>query len=163
MKTILKIMLIACALIAPSIAPAQDYPSKLVTVVIPFPVGGTNDIVGRYLADRLRDYWKQTIVVENKPGAGSAIGVAYVTRAKPDGYTLLFVSSSFSTMAATQKNLQFDPVKDLQPIGMVALGDQFVVAGSRVPLSSLQDLQRQAKAQTIFYATTGVGANPFRW
>lgn len=160
MKIILGTILLACALMAPSIVVAQDYPSKAVTVVIPFPAGGTNDVVGRHFADRLKDLWKQTVVVENRPGAGSAIGVTHVTRAKPDGYTLLLVSSSFSTNAATQKNLPFDPVKDLQPIGMIALGDQFVLAGSRVPLSTLKDLQHQAKAQTIFYATTGVGANP---
>lgn len=160
MQTLTRIVLLACALVAPYIAAAEDYPSRQVTVVIPFPPGGSNDVVGRYLVDRLRELWKQPVVVENRPGAGSAIGVAYVTRAKPDGYTLLFVSSSFSTMAATQKHLQFDPVKDLQPVGMVALGDQFVLAGSRISMSTLKDLQKQAKAQPIFYATTGVGANP---
>ena len=161
MKAIVKTLLLLGALIAPSMAAAQNFPSQQVTVVIPFPPGGTNDVIGRYVVDRLKDYWKQTVVVENRPGAGSVIGVAYVTKAKPDGYTLLFVSSSFTTNAATQKNnLPFDPIKDLQPVGMVAIGDQFVLAGSRVSLSSLQDLQKQAKAQTVFYATTGVGANP---
>ena len=159
-KTIVKILLLACALIAPSLATAQEYPSRPVTVVIPFPPGGTNDVVGRYLADRLQEFWKQTVVVENRPGAGSAIGVAYVTRARADGYTMMFVSSSFTTNAATQKNLPFDPVKDLQPVGIVALGDQFVIAGTRVTISSLKDLQNQAKTRQIFYATTGVGANP---
>lgn len=148
MKTFVYSVLLACALILPAAVVAQDYPSKPVTLVIPFPPGGTNDVVGRYVADRLKDFWKQTVVVENRPGAGSAIGVGHVVRSKPDGYTLLFVSSSFTTNAAVQKNLQFDPIKDLQPIGMVALGDQFVLAGSRVPLSSLKDLQKQAQAQT---------------
>ena len=160
MKTIVRSMLLVCALIAPSIAASQDFPSKQVTVVIPFPPGGTNDVVGRYVADRLKEHWKQTVVVENRPGAGSAIGAAHVTRSKPDGYTLMFVSSSFTTNAATQKNLPFDPVKDLQPVGLVAIGDQFILTGSRVPLSTLQDLQKEAKAKKIFYATTGVGANP---
>ena len=90
-------------------AVAQGYPSKQVTLVIPFAPGGSNDTIGRFLADRLGKMWKQTVVVENRPGAGSAIGSAHVTQAKPDGYTLLFVSSSFTTNAATQKNLPFDP------------------------------------------------------
>jgi tripartite-type tricarboxylate transporter receptor subunit TctC len=157
-KAFIKTMLAVGALIAPSMAAAQDYPSERVTLVIPFPPGGSNDTVGRYLADGLSKLWEETVVVENRPGAGSAIGSAHVTQAEPDGYTLLFVSGSFTTNAATQEALPFDPLNDLQPIGLAAVGHYFLLTGSRVPLPTLEDLAREAKAQTIFYGTSGVGS-----
>jgi tripartite-type tricarboxylate transporter receptor subunit TctC len=98
------------------------------------------------------------VIVENRPGAGSAIGSAHVAQAKPDGYTLLFVSTSYTTNAATLANLPFDPLKDLAPVGVMGINDLFLMTGSRVPLPTLQDLQRQAKAQTIFGGTPGVGS-----
>jgi tripartite-type tricarboxylate transporter receptor subunit TctC len=158
MKTIVKIMLAVGALFSPSIVVAQDYPSKQVTIVIPFAPGGSNDTIGRYLADGLGKLWEETVVVANRPGAGSAIGSAHVTQARPDGYTLLFVSSSFTTNAATQAALPFDPLNDLQPIGMAAIADRFISTGSRVPMATLEDLAREAEAQTIFYGTSGVGS-----
>ena len=158
MKLIVKALLVG-ALLAPSIASAQEFPSKPVTIVIPFTPAGSNDTIGRYLADGLGKLWKQTVVVENRPGAGSAIGAAHVAKARPDGYTLLFVSSTFTTNAATQKSLPFDPVKDLQPVGMGAIGQMVIVTGSRVPMPTLADLVKQAKSQKIFYGTTGVGSS----
>lgn len=157
MKTIFKTLLLAAALVTPGAAMAQDYPTKQVTVVIPFPPGGTNDLIGRYVTDGLTKFWGKTVLVENRGGAGTAIGAGHVVKAKPDGYTVLFVSSSYTTNAAIQKNLPFDAVKDLQPIAMAAYGDRFVIAGTRVPLNSLQDLQREAKAGKIFYGTSGAG------
>jgi tripartite-type tricarboxylate transporter receptor subunit TctC len=158
MKRIIKTILALGALLAPSMAAAQNYPSRQVTVVIPFAPGGSNDNIGRYLAEQLEKRWKRTVVVENRPGAGSAIGSAYVTKAKPDAYTLLFVSSSYTSNAATQKSLPFDPLKDLQPIGMAAVADRFISTGRRVPMGTLADLVREAKSQKIFYGTSGVGS-----
>lgn len=156
---LIKSLLLIGALVAPSLASAQEFPSKPVTIVIPFTPAGSNDTIGRYLADGLSKLWKQSVVVENRPGAGSAIGAAHVAKARPDGYTLLFVSSTFTTNAATQKSLPFDPVKDLQPVGMGAIGQMVIVTGSRVPMPTLGDLIKQAKSQKIFYGTTGVGSS----
>jgi tripartite-type tricarboxylate transporter receptor subunit TctC len=158
-KVVAKALLLIGVLAAPSIGSAQEYPTKPVTIVIPFTAGGSNDIIGRYLADGLRRIWKQTVIVENRPGAGSAIGSAHVAKSARDGHTLLLVSGTFTTNAATQDNLPFDPVKDLQPIGMVALGDRVIVTGSRIPIKTVADLVNQAKAQTVFYGTTGVGSS----
>jgi tripartite-type tricarboxylate transporter receptor subunit TctC len=158
MKTIAKCATLAGALFAPSMALAQEYPSKPVTMVVPFGPGGSNDTYGRFLAEALTKHWKQTVIIENRPGAGSAIGSAHVAKAKPDGYTLLFVSTSYTTNAATLANLPFDPLNDLQPVGMLGVSDLFVMTGSRVPLATLQDLQREAKAQTIFSGTPGLGS-----
>jgi len=141
-----------------SAAIAQGFPNRQVTLVIPFGPGGSNDTYGRVLADKLGKLWKQTIVVENKPGAGSAIGSAHVAQSKPDGHTLLFISTSYTTSAATQAKLPYDPLKDLAPIGVFANADLFLMTGKRVPMSSLQDLQREAKVHKIFAGAPGVGS-----
>jgi tripartite-type tricarboxylate transporter receptor subunit TctC len=156
--TAARVAVVATTLVAPAMAVAQEFPNKQVTLVVPFGPGGSNDTYGRYLADGLSKRWKQTVVVENKPGAGSAIGSAHVSRAKPDGYTLLFVSTSYTTNAATLANLPFDPINGLAPVGVMGINDLFVMTGKRVPLPTLQELQKQAKAQTIFAGTPGVGS-----
>ena len=148
---------VACA--TPLVGLAQDFPSDTVTVVIPFTAGGSNDTVGRYLADGLAAHWDETVVVENKPGAGSAIGSAFVSRAKPDGHTLLFVSGTYTTNAATQTNLPFDPINDLLPVGMGALGQFVVVVGDRVKAKNLGEFIEEAKSRQVFYGTTGVGSS----
>jgi tripartite-type tricarboxylate transporter receptor subunit TctC len=149
---------LAGSLVTASMAVAQDYPTKAVTLVIPFAPGGSNDTYGRVLADGLGKLWKHTVIVENRPGAGSAIGSAHVSQAKPDGYTLLFVSTSYTTNAATLTKLPFDPAKDLQPVGMAAIGDLFIQTGSRLPLATIEALQKEGKAQKLFSATAGVGS-----
>ena len=151
-------MFLAGTLLASSMATAQGYPDKRVTLVIAFGPGGSNDTYGRVLAEHLGKLWKQTVIVENKPGAGSAIGSAHVALAKPDGYTLLFVSSSLTTTAATQAKLPFDPLKDLQPVGVAAIADLYLMTGKRVPIRNLDDLKREAKAQTLFTGAPGVGS-----
>lgn len=156
MKTFAKLLALIVALI-PSIGSAQDYPAKTVTIVIPFSPGGSNDTVGRYLAENLGKLWKQTVIVENKAGGGTVIGTSYVANSPPDGYRMLFVSSSFSTNAATRADQAFDP-STLRPAAMVATGHVAVVTGPRVPMASLADLAREAKSKPIFFATSGVGS-----
>lgn len=149
---------LAAAFMTQTLAAAQEFPNRQVTLVVPFGPGGSNDTYGRYLADGLTKLWKQTVVVENRPGAGSAIGSAHVAQSKPDGYTLLFVSTSYTTNAATFATLPFDPIKDLTPVGVMGINDLFVMTGKRVPLPTLQELHKQAKTQTIFGGTPGVGS-----
>lgn len=158
MNLVLKTALLLGALFVPSLSMAQDYPSKQVTVVVPFAPGGSVDVMGRYLSESLTKHWNQTVVVENRPGAGSAVGSAHVSKARPDGYTLLVVSSSFTTNAATQPSLPFDPIKDLQPVAVIATGDRFVSTGSRLAAKSLEDIVKEAKTRTVFYGTNGVGS-----
>ena len=138
-------------------AEAQSFPDKPVTMVIPFSPGGSNDVIGRYLAAELAKHWKQPVIVENKPGAGAVIGTSQVARSKPDGLTLLFISASYTTNAASLKTLPYDPVKDLVPVGLGAVGQFIIVTGSRVQLPDLAEVAKQAKAQTIFYGTAGLG------
>jgi tripartite-type tricarboxylate transporter receptor subunit TctC len=152
-------MVAAMASATPVVVSAQDYPSDTVTVVIPFTPGGSNDTIGRYLADGLGAHWDSTVVVENKPGAGSAVGSAHVAQAEPNGHTLLFVSGTYTTNAATQTNLPFDPINDLLPVGMGALGQFVVVVGNRVEADNLEGFVEEAKSRKVFYGTTGVGSS----
>lgn len=160
MKSIKRFVSVAvmATMLLPFVVAAKDYPSDSVTMIIPFSAGGSNDGIGRYLASELSTHWNETVVVENRPGAGAAIGASYVSRARPDGHTVLFVSGTLTVTAATRKNLPFDPVNGLQPVAMGARGDMVFVSGSRVPMTSLKDLVREANSQKIFYGTTGVGS-----
>lgn len=159
MTLLLRTLLTAVACASPLAATASDYPSGQVSLIIPFTPGGSNDVAGRYLADGLSALWDVPVVVENRPGAGSAIGSAHVASAPPDGRTLLFVSGTFTTNAATQPDLPFDPVADLQPVAMAALGDRVVVTGTRSPVTTLAELATTARAGKLFYGTTGVGSS----
>lgn len=136
---------------------AQAFPDKPVSMVIPFSPGGSNDLIGRYLAENLSKLWKQPVIVDNKPGAGAVIGTNQVARARPDGQTLLFISASYTTNAASLRTLPFDPVKDLAPVGLGALGQFIIVTGSRLPLPDIRTVLAQARAQSVFYGTAGVG------
>ncbi|WP_417209802.1 Bug family tripartite tricarboxylate transporter substrate binding protein [Antarctobacter sp.] len=153
------LILLAGGLLAPAIAAAQsDYPTRTVTMIIPFSAGGSNDTIGRYLSERLASEWDQTVVAENRPGAGAAVGANYVVQSDPDGYTLMFVSGTLTTTGATRKNLPFDPIEDLQPVGIGAIGKMIIVTGNRLPLPSLQAVADTAKQETVFYGTTGIGS-----
>lgn len=139
---------------------AQDYPgTDPITVIIPFTPGGSNDTIGRYLADGLSKSLGVPVIVENMPGAGSAVGSARVAQSEPDGHTILFVSSTYTTNAATQPNLPFDPVKDLVPVGIGALGQMVIVTGDKLGATDLKGLVDAAKSGGVFYGTTGVGSS----
>src|SRR6188768_695655 len=102
-ETIFRVLLLAVLAVAP--AYAQKFPSKPVTLVVPYPPGGSNDTFARELGKRLGDVWKVPVIIENRAGAGGSIGAGTVSRAAPDGYTLCLLSSSFTTNAAIQANL----------------------------------------------------------
>lgn len=161
MKSSLTKMLMASLVLASSPAIAQQYPNKPVTMIIPFSAGASNDIFGRYVADGLSKLWKQSVLVENRAGAGGAIGAAAVAKARPDGYTILFSSSSYTINAAVQKSMPFDPLKDLKPVAMAMRGQMIGVTGSRIPLPDLKEVVRLAKTQKIFYGALGASSTTF--
>lgn len=113
MKTLVKALTVAGAILAPGMGLAQSFPEKPVRLVIPYSAGASNDLLGRYLADSLSKIWGQPVVVENIPGAGAAIGISEVVRSDPDGYNLLWASSTFSPTAAVNPSLPFDFATDL--------------------------------------------------
>ena len=135
------------------------YPEKPVTLVVPFAPGGSNDIVARQLAKQLTAQWGQPVVIENKPGAGTAIGAAYVAKQRPDGYTLLVASSTFTMAPAVVNTLPFDPVKDFTPIAMIGEVPLALAAKPKSPGKDAKEYFDYLRATpNLNYGATGVGS-----
>lgn len=135
------------------------YPDKPVTLVVPFAPGGSNDIVARQLAKQLTAQWGQPVVIENKPGAGTAIGAAYVAKQRSDGYTLLVASSTFTMAPAVTSNLPFDPLKDFTPIAMIGEVPLALAAKPKSPGKDAREYFEYLRATpNLNYGATGVGS-----
>ena len=144
---------------APAIA--QDaWPARPVKFVVPFAAGGSTDVVARIVGQKLSDLWKQTVVVENRTGAGGNIGGELVAKSAPDGYTLLFASGAIAINPHIHKKMPFDTDKDLVPITNVASGPMLVVVPDRSPVKTLKDLVRVAKEKpgALNFGSAGIGS-----
>jgi tripartite-type tricarboxylate transporter receptor subunit TctC len=141
-------------------ARAQTYPTKPITLIIPFAVGGSNDIVGRAIGRKLTEVWGQPVVVENRSGAGGIIGSSVVAAAPPDGYTLLLVSSTFTINPAIKKRMPFDTVRDFTPVAFIARSPLLVTASNNLPVKSAKEMLALAgsKPGRISYASAGPGS-----
>ena len=143
-------------------AGADDYPTRNAIIVVPFTPAGSTDILGRIAAQALEQRLGKSVVVENKPGAGQQIGVSYVAKAAPDGYTLLMATSSAIGVNPTlYKKISYDPVKDFVPIAMMAHLPFILIVNNDLPVKSVADLVKYAKAHpgTLTYGSGGVGAS----
>jgi tripartite-type tricarboxylate transporter receptor subunit TctC len=140
----LTIALMAGGLALP--AAAQDYPVRPIRMIAPFTPGSPVDVVARLLAQHMSTQLGQSVVVENRPGAGTTIGMKAAAQAEPDGYTLLFQSSSFVVAPAMYKNLDYDPMKSFTPIANVAWGSWVTVVPPSLPVHNPQELIAYAKA-----------------
>ena len=138
----------------------QPFPTKPVTIIVPYPPSGSNDVFARALGKKLSESWKQPVIIENKPGAGGAIGAAIANKAAPDGYTLLFLSSSFTTAAAIQPNLPFDSVTGFTPIASVAKGPMVLTVKNDLPVKTVGELIALARSQPgkLNYGSSGQGS-----
>jgi tripartite-type tricarboxylate transporter receptor subunit TctC len=137
---------------------AQNYPTKSVRFVVPFAPGGGTDTVARLVAQKLSDAWGQPVVVDNRAGGTGAVGSAIVAQARPDGYTLLMVTSSTHAISPNlQSNLPYDPIKDFQPISLLSTGPQIMVGHPSVTASTVKELVALAKTRSFNYASTGSG------
>jgi len=136
------------------------YPTKPVTIVVPYPPGGSNDTFARAIGKKLSDAWGQPVIIENRGGAGGSIGAAYVAKQPADGYTLVLQSSSFTTNAAIQPNLPFDPVKDFTPVAMVARGPMVLTVANRMAPKTIAELIALAKSQPgkLNFGSSGAGS-----
>jgi tripartite-type tricarboxylate transporter receptor subunit TctC len=146
------------ALVLP--ASAQNYPSRSITIVIPFPAGGSADTLARLIGAKLSESLGQAVVVENKPGAGGNLGTDAVAKAAPDGYTLLLTPSSIAIAPALYTKLPFDPIKDFAPVTLVGSIPMVVVVYPEFPPKTLLELIALAKAKPgeISYASAGNGS-----
>ncbi len=141
------------------VAAQEPYPNKPIRLVVPVAAGGAGDVATRLIAPRLAARLGQTVVVENRVGAGGAMGAASVAKAPADGYTLTFASVAFNLMGAMQKNIQFDPDKDLAAIGLFCTQPYLFLARADAPYKTLPDFIRHAKANPgeVRFAHAGVG------
>ena len=154
-------ILALCGAWPAGVALAQGtYPSKTITVVVPYPAGGSNDTFARQVAKELGDRLGQPVIIDNRPGASGNTGTGQVARAAPDGYTLVAVSSSMTTNAAIQSRLPFDPVKSFAPVAMFAKGPFIVAVNNDFPARTPAELIAAIKARPgqYNYASSGTGS-----
>ena len=153
---------IAVALVAVLIASAghaQNYPSKQVRIIVPYPPGGPTDVIARLLAQHLTDALGQTFYVENLSGASGAIGAGTAAKSAPDGSTLLVVTNDFAVAPVTSSKLPYDPVKDFAPVSIVSSSPQVVIAHPSLPAKTLTELQALASKEPgkYSYASMSIG------
>jgi tripartite-type tricarboxylate transporter receptor subunit TctC len=146
MKALLCVAAIAVSLGAIETASGQAYPSRPVTMVVPYPAGGPSDTLGRILAESMRAFLGQPVVIENVSGAGGAIGVGRVARAAPDGYTLSLGHVQTHVINGATQSLPYDVVRDFEPVSLVADTPQWIVARGAFPANNLAELIAWMKA-----------------
>jgi tripartite-type tricarboxylate transporter receptor subunit TctC len=162
----MKLLVLALSLVAATFAAstkvlALDYPSRPITLVVPYAAGGGNDIIARTVADKMSADLGQRIVVENRGGAGGTIATRQVAHATADGYTLLIATSSLAINPSLYANVGYDPRRDFAPIGLIASSSNVVLVHPSIPVHSIQELIALAKQQPgkLDFASTGNGSS----
>jgi tripartite-type tricarboxylate transporter receptor subunit TctC len=145
-----------------STSSGQAYPTKPVRIVVPFPAGGTSDILARAVGQKLGDEMKQQFVVDNRPGAGANIGAEMVAKAAPDGYTLLLASTIHTINPSLYSKLGYDPIKDFAPVALIAATSQVLAVHNSVPVKTLKEFIAYAKKRPgeLNYSSAGSGSQP---
>ncbi len=158
-KSLFDILLVVMVALWSSVAAAQTYPTKPVRLIIPFPPGGSNDIVGRLIATKLTERLGKQVVVDNRGGAGGVLGSEMAAKADPDGYTLLIVSAAYGFNPALYK-LPFDPVKGFTPIAKLGSGPNSLTVHPGVPANTVKELIALAKEKPgqLICGCAGVGS-----
>lgn len=154
-------MLLCAAALAPAaLAQPAGYPQRPVTIVVAFPPGGMTDIVSRALAKELGEQFKQPFVIENKAGAAGQVGTEYVAKRPADGYTLLVGATGYVIAPVLQKQVKYDPLKDFEPVGVLAKAPNMLVVHPAVPVHNFAEFLAWAKAQpSVPFATAGAGGS----
>jgi tripartite-type tricarboxylate transporter receptor subunit TctC len=155
----------AAAAFAPAIvgrASAQAWPNRYVRLIVPFPPGGGTDVVARILTNRLSEVWGQQMVIENKGGAGSNIGIEAAARAEPDGYTVLIASLPFVVNRFIYSSLNYDSLTDFAPVTMICHFPNLLVVPNSSPAKSVSELIAHGKANNgkLTFASSGIGTSP---
>ncbi len=149
-------------LLWPALALAQVFPDRPIHLIVPFPAGGPNDIIGRVVAQRMSEILKQPIVIENKSGQGGVTGTDFVARSAPDGYTIGIVSAGALAISPSMEKVSYETLKDLAPITLVAKVPEMLVVATSVPANNMKELLALAKAEPgkLNFASTGPGSLP---
>jgi tripartite-type tricarboxylate transporter receptor subunit TctC len=154
--------LAALALVAvPAFAQSADkYPERQIRIIVPYPPGGSVDVLGRLLAQRMQESWNQNVIVENRPGAGTMIGTGAAAKADPDGYTLIIVVSGHTINPALYANMTYDGIKDFQPIALLARTPVVLYAHPSLPAKDTKELVALGKAGThkLNFGSAGTGS-----
>ncbi|MCZ8291902.1 MAG: tripartite tricarboxylate transporter substrate binding protein [Hylemonella sp.] len=155
-----RVLISAALLLSAGLALAQGYPSKPIRIVVPFTPGSATDIMARIVGEKLGTAWGQTVIVENKPGAGGTVGSAFVAKSEPDGYTLLVVSTGHVVNPVLYPGLSYDTVGDFAGITPLASLPNVLVVGAGSPIKNVQELIAAAKANPgkLNYASAGTGS-----
>ena len=152
----------AQSLLAQSAGTAQAYPSKAIRIVVPFPAGGTSDILSRAVGQKLSEEWKQPVIIDNRPGASANIGAEIVVKSPPDGYTLLLASTIHTINPSLYSKLAYDPVRDFAPVTLIAATSQILAVHPSLPVKNVKELVAYAKKRPgqINYSSAGNGSQP---
>jgi tripartite-type tricarboxylate transporter receptor subunit TctC len=156
------VAILSVMLILPAAAMAGDYPSRPVTIIVPYPAGGLGDILPRAMADVLQRQTGQTFVIDNRPGATQMLGTRLAARAAPDGYTLLFGSvTSLAINPAMKSDLPYDPARDFEPVALTYVSPMYLVTRPGLPVKDVKELIALAKREPgrLNYASGGVGSS----
>lgn len=149
MRVLRYVLVVLAAIVSLPVAQAQDaaqFPSKTLRLIVPAAAGGPVDAVARILADALRSSWRETVVVESKPGAGNSTGAIYVAQSPPDGHTLLVISDSITINPNLYPNLDKDPLKQFEPISVLVTAPQLLIARKDIGVSNLREFIALARA-----------------
>jgi tripartite-type tricarboxylate transporter receptor subunit TctC len=161
MRKLVALALAFC--LAPFLALAQSadkYPERQIRIIVPYPPGGSVDVLGRLLAQRMQESWSQNVIVENRPGAGTMIGTAAAAKADPDGYTLIIVVSGHTINPALYSSMQYDGIKDFAPIALLARTPVVLYAHPSLPAKDAKELVALGKAGThkLNFGSAGTGS-----
>nr|WP_314363590.1 tripartite tricarboxylate transporter substrate binding protein [uncultured Achromobacter sp.] len=160
-KTISRALALCVLAATPLLATADTYPSKPITLVVPFPPGGSTDVIGRLFAAKLGARLGQTVVIENKPGANTSIGAVAVARAAPDGYTLMITGApTFTLNSLLYSNLNYDPVKSYEYVAIAGSTPFVILTNPQTGIGTVADITSKSAAQALSFGSFGNGSTP---
>ncbi|MPZ40408.1 MAG: tripartite tricarboxylate transporter substrate binding protein [Rhizobiales bacterium] len=162
-KIVLRILYIGVVVLGTTAAHAQDFPSKPIRLIVPFPPGGPNDTIARVVGQKMSELLKQQVVIDNRGGAGGVVGTDVVATAPPDGHTIAITSAgALAISIGVQEKLPYDTLKHLKPVTLVAKVPELLVAATSLPASNLKELIALARAKpgALNYASSGAGSMP---
>jgi tripartite-type tricarboxylate transporter receptor subunit TctC len=162
MRILRTLLALLSLLLFPGLAAAQDFPTKPIRLIVPFPAGGPNDIIARVIGQRMSELTKQPVLIDNRGGQAGVLGTDAVAKANPDGYTIGITSASALVISPTMEQVPYDVSRDFAPVTLVVTVPEMLVVASNVPAKNMDELIALAKAQPgkLNFASAGVGGLP---